>query len=171
MALDTPTLPPAENSNLPSTPYPLPPAPTTSSKPTAPAPQWINLATLEEAQSKVSFPLLVPDEKTLPSDMIFAGAQYLDSLDQEAVVLIYLNNQQELDIQQVRLYGNVSEPNQPHARVKLRGTTGYLFTSTKSVQSGLLWDENGHMIALGGGFSPDDLIRIAEGLVQYTPVK
>jgi hypothetical protein len=120
-------------------------------------PEVSDLESIEEALEKVSVTLLVT----------FKDAKLLTADQRQVVTLVYQNNSQELDLQQIKLTGPMEPPTQEHKPVQVRGKAGYFVSFSDSENHALVWEEGGSMISLSGPFSQAELMKIADGLTPY----
>ncbi len=127
----------------------------------------------EEAQELVSFPVLVPDPGSLPVGLAPEGVgwQPHPEKDTELVVLQYRDAEYEMDlhIQQIDLGGRRTAPlDQPHEKIDIRGTIGYLLSSEHAKARGpvaLAWEENGQAVTVStSGLSVQQTLRIVESM-------
>ena len=130
-------------------------------------PEVSDLESIEEALEKVSVTLLVPEGGTLPDGLTFKDAKLLTADQRQVVTLVYQNNSQELDLQQIKLTGPMEPPTQEHKPVQVRGKAGYFVSFSDSENHALVWEEGGSMISLSGPFSQAELMKIADGLTPY----
>lgn len=122
----------------------------------------------EQAQELVSFPVLVPDSETLPSGLELGsvGWKPYPKRGTEIVTLAYRGDGIDLDVQQLALSGKrMAPPRQPHERVSVRGTTGYLNSREDGEAHGLAWEESGSMVSVSAsGLTLEQTLRIVEGM-------
>ena len=99
-----------------------------------------------EAQELVAFPVLVPDQETLPTELELGSVDWKPRPDQstEIVTLSYQGPGMDLHIQQLALSGKrMTPPRQPHETIDVRGTTGYLLSREAGASHTLAWEEGG----------------------------
>ena len=130
-------------------------------------PEVSSLETIEEALEKASVTLLVPEESTLPKGLTFKDAKLLSADQRQVVTLVYQDDGHELDLQQIKLTGQMQPPAQVHESVQVRGKSGYFVSFPDSENHALVWEENGSMLSLSGPFSQAELMKIAQGLTPY----
>jgi hypothetical protein len=103
-----------------------------------------------EAQELVAFPVLVPDQETLPTGLELGSVTWKPRPDQgtEIVTLSYQGPGLDLHIQQLALSGKrMAPPRQPHESIDVRGTTGYLLSREAGASHSLTWEEGGYTIS------------------------
>lgn len=122
----------------------------------------------EKAQELVSFPVLVPDQETLPAGLELGFVAWKPYPEQgtEIVMFAYRGDGIDVDIQQLApSRGRMAPPRQPHERIKVRGTTGYLLSSENGEAHGLSWEESGTMVNVStSGLTRKQTLRIVEGM-------
>jgi hypothetical protein len=131
------------------------------------------LDSLEEAQELVSFRVLVPDPETLPAGSGLEKVEWQPDPERgmEMVALSYrdTSNGMDLHIQQIDPGGHpTAPPDQPHEKIDIRGTTGYLLSFEHAEGQGpvaLTWEEHEVSITVSAsGLTVEQALRIVEGM-------
>ncbi len=127
----------------------------------------------QEAQELVSFPVLVPDAETLPAGLELTRVEWQPD-PESGMKIVMLRHQssgmeKDLHIQQLALSGKrMAPPRQPHEKIKVRGTTGYLLSfENAEVQESvaLAWEEDGQAVTVSAsGLTLEQTLRIVEGM-------
>jgi hypothetical protein len=124
-----------------------------------------------EAQELVAFPVLVPDQETLPTGLELGSVTWKPRPDQgtEIVTLSYQGPGLDLHIQQLALSGKrMAPPRQPHESIDVRGTTGYLLSFEHAEGQepvALAWEENEVSVTVSAsGLTLEQTLHIVEGM-------
>lgn len=130
-------------------------------------PEASNLESIEEALERSAVTLLVPEKDTLPVGLTFKDAKLLTADQRQVVTLVYQDDGQELDLQQIKLTGPMQPPAQAHESIQVRGRSGYFVSFPNSANHALVWEENGSMLSLSGLFTQAELMKVANGLTPF----
>lgn len=118
--------------------------------------------TLDEARSRVSFPVLAPDY--IPSGAALSEVQLVGD---STVIQTYSGSTSFSVVQSSREVGRDRQPpaGSQEQQVTVRGQQGTLITGSGSEQGSLLrWQENGIRFVVAGTLSADDVQHVAESL-------
>ena len=111
--------------------------------------------TIEEAQTKVSFPLREPQYQ--PPGTIFSGAYQLD----KNIALVYLGEHSFTLVQGPHI-GTV--PQEDVTLVPLRGRQATLIQDQESGGLVLIWREDDLQFSIAGSLSMNEILQIAESI-------
>lgn len=153
-------------------------AQTTSERDVTPIspPQPVVLNSIEDAQAKVSFQILIPSAETLPDGLQLSGIDWwpLNKQNVEGITLHYsMDGREWLQItQHTSEAGGSPTGGASYTVVDIRGRHGYFVPDlrlTNSLNQNLFWYEDGLFINLVGTlheemFDSDDILAIANGL-------
>lgn len=139
-------------------------------------PRPVVLNSIEDAQAKVSFQILIPSAGTLPNELQLSSVEWwpLNKQNVEGITLHYSVDGREL----LQITQHASEAEGPptggvsYKIVDIRGRQGYFVPDprlTNSLNQNLFWYEDGLFINLVGTlheemFDSDDMLAIAKGL-------
>jgi len=122
----------------------------------------------EGAQELVSFSVLVPISKTLPTGLELEEVRWKHDREQNAemVDLVYQGPGMEVSTEQfARDEAHLEAPNEAHERVAVRGTKGYLYSQPTGGAYSLAWEENGTIVSVStSGMTLEQTLRIVESM-------
>jgi len=126
------------------------------------------LASIEQAQSLVSFSLLTPDPRKLPSGLRLERVEWWPRNEKgvESISMSYVGDKISLSISETKAPSWSGEPQGvPYQEITIRGHTGYLFTMDSINAHAVAWQENNVYVLLNGqNMSLDELLQIAESM-------